>query len=47
MFRELVAVIVDAVRFGGWRGHLAAWWRVVTGRVTADDRVSLGPGPQR
>jgi hypothetical protein len=47
MLRELVAVIVDAARFGDWKGHLVSWWRVVTRRVTADDRVSLGPGPQR
>jgi hypothetical protein len=47
MLRELVAVILDAVRCGDWRRHLAAWWRVVRGAVTADDTVSLGAKPQR
>jgi hypothetical protein len=36
MVRELVAVIVDAARCGDWRGHLAAWWRVLRGQVRAD-----------
>ena len=30
---ELIATIADALRHGDWRGHLRAWWQVVTGRV--------------
>lgn len=36
--RELVATLADAARYGDWRAHLAAWWAVVRGKVTADSR---------
>ncbi len=30
---ELLATIQDAARHGDLRGHLRAWWEVVTGKV--------------
>jgi len=31
--RELAATLADAWRCGDLRGHLSAWWEVVTGAV--------------
>jgi hypothetical protein len=37
--RELVATLADAARYGDWRAHLAAWWAVMRGDVTPEDRA--------
>ncbi len=33
---EFLETIADAARNGDWRGHLRAWWEVVTGRVAVE-----------
>ena len=38
MLRELWASMRDTVQVGDWRGHLAAWWLVATGKVSDGDR---------
>lgn len=34
---ELRAALVDAAQEGDYRGHLAAWWGLMTGRVDPQD----------
>lgn len=34
--RELAGTLADVVECGDLRGHLVAWWDVVTGRVDVD-----------
>lgn len=34
--RELVGTLADVLECGDLRGHLAAWWDVVAGRVDVD-----------
>jgi len=41
---ELVAVVWDSFSTGDLWGHLAAWWAVARGRVTAATRYDLAPG---
>ena len=41
MLREFLDTVFDALCCGDWMAHLVSWWRVVTGRVTPDDRVRL------
>lgn len=42
MLGELWATLLDAVRCGDLRGHLAAWWAVASGRVTGETRAQVG-----
>jgi len=43
VWQELVAALQDTLVCGDLPGHLAAWWRVATGRVTSEDRIAFGP----
>jgi len=38
---ELLTVLCDALLHGDMRGHLAAWWSVVSGQVTPTTRFTL------
>jgi hypothetical protein len=44
MWRELWAVLADARREGDLWLHLAAWWRVATGRETPETRAGAARG---
>ena len=39
MLKECWAVLVDAVRFGDWRGHARALCAVLLGLVTPETRA--------
>jgi len=41
--QELCFSLRAAERDGDLAGHLAAWWEVVTGRITAETRFRLEP----
>ena len=41
VWRELWATLCDVWKCGDLPGHLAAWWAVATGQVTASGRVRL------
>ena len=41
MIRELLLTLLDALRYGDLRGHLAAWWAVVRDPDCQDDRYAL------
>jgi hypothetical protein len=36
---ELLTVLLDALSTGDLRGHLAAWWSVVSGNLTGRDAL--------
>lgn len=38
---ELFIVLLDALSTGDLRGHLVAWWSVVTGAITPETRFTL------
>lgn len=38
--RELLHTLIDSLRCGDLVQHLAAWWRVVSGRVSPEDRIA-------
>ena len=38
------AALWDALWVGDLWGHLAAWWALASGRVTAGTRYGLAPG---
>ena len=42
--REMWAILADAARCGDLRGHLAAWWHVIRGRVTPEARAGWPRG---
>jgi len=46
MLREFLDTVFDALCCGDWMAHLVSWWRVVTGRVSSDDRVWLTTATQ-
>lgn len=41
---ELRAALVDAAQEGDYRGHLAAWWALMVGRVDPQDTYRLAKG---
>lgn len=42
MLGELAAALIDSVKCGDLRGHLAAWAEMVAGVVDAEDRIYTG-----
>jgi hypothetical protein len=36
--KELALTLADVLECGDMRGHIVAWWEVVTGKVTPDSR---------
>jgi hypothetical protein len=44
MLRELWAAILDTMHEGDLWQHLAAWWRVATGRETPETRAGAARG---
>ena len=41
---ELRAALVDAKACGDYRGHIRAWWGLMTGKVAPEDRYTLAKG---
>ena len=46
MIGELIGTLADWRECGDLRGHLAALWAVIVGRVTPEDRPELATSPQ-
>jgi len=40
MLKELIATLWDTVLCGDLRGHLQAWWSVISGRVTPESSAA-------